>query len=254
MRSTQRTKFLASQTKTTAGTLADSYNKIQVTARPAENLIFSAELYGKIEDDAQVADIVEAFDSMEENDRFNLKLSSGGGCLSVTDNIITGMRRTKGHVHVSASGNIASAATLILLEAHSFELSDHFTALIHCGSIVEGGTTAEFAKAAPFYLKWMQDMMRSSYAGFLDESEVEQLIEGKDFLLTNTEWLERSEKRNEWMQEQVEKLMKAAEDLNKPKKPRKPRERKVHAAPVEGSIPREVAKEAVESVIKARRK
>jgi len=240
--------------KPIAGTIADSYTKIKVSARPPENLIFSAEIFGYIEDANQMSDIVEALDAMNDSDRFELKLSSGGGCLSTTDTLITAMRRTKGHVHISCSGNIASAATLILLEAHSFELSDHFTALIHCGSLSETGTSAEFAKSAPFYLKWMQDFLRSSYQGFLTPEEIEQVIEGRDMLMLGEEWFERSEKRNEWMQEQVEKMMKAAEDLNKPKKPRKSRERKVHVAPVEGSISREVAKEAVESVIKARRK
>jgi len=256
MRTTQRTKFLQQTTavKPQAGTIADSYHKIRVSARPTENLIFSADLYDYIQDNNQISDIVEALSSLEEGDRFELRLSSGGGCLSATDTLITAMRRTKGHVHVSASGNNASAATLILLEAHSFDLSDHFTALLHCGSLSEAGTLQEFSKSAPFFTNWMQNFIRNSYAGFLSEDEIQQLLDGRDYLLTNQEWFDRSEKRNEWMQEQVEKLMKAAEDLNRPKKPRKPRERKVHAAPVEGSIPREVAKEAVKSVIEARRK
>ena len=250
-----RTKFLKTiETKPVAGSIADAYTKIKVSARPPENLIFSADLFGHIEDHNQISEIVEALDSMTEQDRFELRLSSLGGCLSTSDTLITAIRRTKGHVHISCSGSNASASTLILLEAHSFDLSDNVTFLIHCGSLGEYGTSAEFAKSAPFYLKWMQDFLRSSYQGFLTSEEIEQVIEGRDMLMLGEEWMDRSERRNEWMQEQMDKLMRAAENLNKPKKPRKPRERKVHPAPVEGSIPREVAKEAVESVIKARRK
>ena len=250
----RRERFMKQEQKPSAGTIADSYHKIRVSYRPADHGTFSAEIFDYVESPNQMADIVDALSMMEKDDVFELRISSGGGCLSTTDTLISAIRRCKGTVRMSVSGNCASAATLILLEAHEFELSDNATFLIHCGSLGEQGTLAEFSKSAPFYTKWMQNFLRNSYAGFLTESEINDLLEGKDFLMDGEEWMDRSERRNEWMQEQMDKLMKAAEDLNKPKKPRKPRERKVHPAPVEGSIPREVAKEAVESVIKARRK
>lgn len=232
----RRARFMQHEQKPVAGTLADAYHKIRVQYRPAEHGVFTAELFDYVENPNQMADIIEALSVMEKDDVFELRLSSGGGCLSTTDTLITAIRRCKGTVRMSASGNCASAATLILLEAHEFEISDNATFLIHCGSIGEQGTLAEFSKAAPFYTNWMQNFLRNSYAGFLTEEEIEQLLDGKDFLLTGEDWMERSEKRNEWMQAQMDKIIKAAEDSNKPKKPRKPRVKK---EPVSQLIPTE---------------
>lgn len=212
------------------GTIADSYNTIKVSYHPADFGYFNADLYDYIENANQMSEIIDAMDMMSEKDIFTLRISSGGGCASTTDALVHAIRRCKGTVKMIATGDCASAATIILLEAHEFELSDNFTALIHCGSLGEGGTLAEFNVQAPFRAKKFEQFIRNSYAGFLTDKELDQLIAGKDFVMDAEEWVERAENRSEWFQEQVEKLRKAAEKALKP--PKKPRKKKV-----EGNVP-----------------
>ena len=212
------------------GTIADSYNTIKVSYHPADFGYFNADLYDYIENANQMSEIIDAMDMMSDKDIFTLRISSGGGCASTTDALVHAIRRCKGTVKMIATGDCASAATIILLEAHEFELSDNFTALIHCGSLGEGGTLAEFNVQAPFRAKKFEQFIRNSYAGFLTDKELDQLIAGKDFVMDAEEWVERAENRNEWFQEQVEKLRKAAEKALKP--PKKPRKKKV-----EGNVP-----------------
>lgn len=227
-----RTRFTnVKQSSPKLGTIADSYNTIKVSYHPADFGYFNADLYDYVENANQMSEIIDAMDMMTDKDIFTLRISSGGGCASTTDTLVHAIRRCKGTVRMIATGDCASAATIILLEAHEFELSDNFTALIHCGSLGSGGTLAEFNTQAPFTAKKMENFIRNSYAGFLTEKEIDELIKGKDFVMDSTEWMERAEKRNEWYQEQANKLMKAAEKALKP--PRKPRKKKVEEVVVE---------------------
>lgn len=262
-------------------------NKIPVSYAPSKCGRFTVDIYDYIESPSQFADMIDALGMMEQEDEMIVNLQSGGGCLSTTDTILHALRKTKGQVHFVATGFNASAATILLLDAQSFELSEDFSALIHCGSLGDGGNLNEMRQSAGFHIKRMETLLRNTYAGFMYEQEIEDMLNGKDLLLTASEWCERHEQRNKWMEDEMEKFEKAAQKaLKPPKKPRtkkvdsKPSEpvfkgleeayndskdylappevlhepkRKVHPAVKEGSISREKAREAVKSVVNSRK-
>ncbi len=199
-------------------------NKVPVSYSPSKCGRFTVDIYDYIESPSQFSDMIDALGMMEQDDEMVVNLQSGGGCLSTTDTILHALRKTKGQVHFIATGFNASAATILLLDAPSFELSEDFTALIHCGSIGDSGNLNEMRQSAAFHISRMEKLLRNTYAGFMSEKEIEDMLNGKDLLLDATEWCERHEQRNKWMQEQVEKLEKAAQKaLKPPKKPRKPK-------------------------------
>jgi len=204
-----------------------------VTYQRREGGTFVANIFGYIEEPAQYADLMSALEMMEEHDDMVINLQSGGGCVSTTDMLVHSLRKTKGHVHFIATGQIASAATILLLEAHSFELSENFAAMCHCGSTGAHGTLSEFRQAAPFQAKYMEKLIRNTYKGFLTDAEIESMIDGKDVYLDAEQWLDRSEKRNEYYKAETEKLVeamnKAAEREATPEKPA-PKKRVVKAA------------------------
>lgn len=197
-------------------------SKIPVTFTPNKSGRFTVDIYDYIESPTQFSDMITALELMEQDDDMVINLQSGGGCLSTTDTILHALRKTKGSVHFVATGFNASAATILLLEAQTFELSEDFSALIHCGSLGDRGTLSEMRQSTSFHIKKMENVLRNAYAGFMTDQEIQDMLNGKDLLLDAEEWCLRHEKRNEYFKQETEKIVKAIEKANKPaRKPRK---------------------------------
>ena len=169
---------------------------LRVSYVPVRTGTYSADLYGYIESASQFSEIIAALELMEETDEFVLNLSSGGGSLNAADTLIHAIKKTKGHFHVVATGNISSAATFILLHAHSFELSEGFNSLIHCGSLVSGGNFNEYKQEIKFSAEFMENSLKRAYEGFLTDPEMDEMLKGVDRWITSEEWVERHEARN----------------------------------------------------------
>jgi ATP-dependent protease ClpP protease subunit len=203
---------------------------IPVSYQPIRAGTYEADLHGYIEDAAQFSQMVSALGIMEEEDTFVLNLQSGGGSLNACDSLVHAFRKCKGTIHICATGNCSSAATFLLLEAHSFELSEGFNSTLHCGSLSSGGTYSEYKQDTAFYNKFMPDTLRRYYEGFLTTEEMEKMLDGKDILLGAEEWSERYEKRNLYFQakhdaQQVEEqaaLLASQEPSPKPRPQKRP--------------------------------
>lgn len=178
-------------------------SSIPVSYRPRAGT-YEADLHGHIECPSQFSNIISALGIMEENDEFILNLQSGGGDIDVTDSLIHAMRKCVGHIHVVATGNCSSAATFILLEADSFELSEGFNGTLHCGSVGSGGTYSEYRQQTNFYNKFMEKTLRGYYTGFLTTDELDSMLDGKDILVDAEEFAERYQKRNKYLESLVE--------------------------------------------------
>ena len=157
-------------------------------------------LYGPIESAFDFAEAIETLARCDEGDTVTIHLSSPGGCVSAVDALLHAIKTAQDNgvnVHAVASGLTASAATFVLLECSSFELSDGFHALIHNGSLGDGGSYNQFRASTTFYLKYMEERLRDVYKHFLTDEELDQVMDGKDIWLSPQDWIERYQKRNE---------------------------------------------------------
>ena len=173
-----------------------------------------------IEDVSQFEYAIQAMNMAGDEDEVEIRLQSPGGSMDATDAFIHAMNGCKAHIHTVATGNCSSAASAILLNSISFELSDGFSSLIHAGSLGAGGAYNEFAASTTFYNKFMPNWVRRTYAGFLTALEIETLLIGGDVWLSAEDWIERHGKRNEWMAAKMVEMQKS------PHKPRKPKAKK----------------------------
>lgn len=176
----------------------DTPESFHVDFKPSSNGVFTAYLFGSIADPRQFINVFQAFDAADEGDNVYVNLSSVGGSLDATDTFLQHMEECKGRVIVRASGGCHSAASIILLNAPEFTLSDGFSCLIHCGSLGVSGTLSEFKVSSAFQAKHMESILRATYEGFLTEEEIDRMIDGKDFFLNAEEFMARYEKRNEY--------------------------------------------------------
>lgn len=203
--------------KTKAGYGDDYGTGFSISYLPARIGTFTIEILDDIVSPDQFSDAIQVLNAATEDHEVVIELQCNGGSLDATDRFIHAMRDCKAPIHCIATGGCHSAATLILLECNSFELSQGFNALIHNGSLGNGGNYNEYVAKAAHDVVHMRKRMESAYRGFLSESEMESMFDGKDIWLDSEGWVARHNARNEMMQKKITELM---------KKPRKPRAKK----------------------------
>lgn len=179
----------------------ESPEPFDVTVQTDVRHTFKIKLFGPIEEASQFNYAIEAFERATETDRVLVHLSSPGGNVDATDTFLSAMSNCAAPVHIMASGGCHSAATIILLNAPSFTLSDNFNALIHNGSTGSYGKASDFKAESRFTTDFMDNLMRKTYEGFLSEDEIEQLLNGKDFWMGPQEFCDRYERRSELLNE-----------------------------------------------------
>jgi ATP-dependent protease ClpP protease subunit len=76
---------------------------------------------------------------------------------------------------------------MVFLQAQSFEISDHSAFMFHNYSGIAVGKGAEMFAQVSFEKKLIDKMMKKVYNGFLSETEIKDVLEGKDLWLDGEE-------------------------------------------------------------------
>jgi ATP-dependent protease ClpP protease subunit len=193
----------------------DCAAEFKVSYTPIKSGVYKIEIDSVILSVSQFSLAVSILDNAEETDQIVILLQSPGGNVDAADSLIHAMRKCKAPIHIIATGGCHSAATMILLEADSFELSSGFNALCHGGMNGAYGNVGEYYIKSDFDKKFRIEQFKDAYKGFLTESEIDRMLEGRDIWLDAEGWLQRADARHEYFK-------KNAEEHNKPKrKPRK---------------------------------
>lgn len=167
---------------------------------------FDCYLFEDIQSPFDFVDVIEAFNQADNGDVVNLHVSGVGGCVSSVDALLHAMEDAQERgvrVHCICTGLVASAMTFIPLCATSFELGQGFHALLHNGSLHNGGNFNEYRASSAFYVKYMESRLRSMYEHFLSEDEIQAMLDGRDIWLCADEWCNRFIARNEKFCESV---------------------------------------------------
>lgn len=177
----------------------DTPGQFEVTYQPKHCGVYNIYLFGAIVDPAQFIGAIEVMSRATEDDLVIVNLQTPGGSVDATDTFISAMRECEADVIVKASGGVHSAGTIILMNAQMFQLSRNFNALVHNGSVGTGGKFSDFRIDAKFNTAKMEEMLRTTYEGFLNPKELDELIAGKDFWLDGKAFSERFTQRQEFL-------------------------------------------------------
>ena len=170
--------------------------------RSKETYEFVIPVIGPIEYSHDFLEAVAMIEQAEEKDTIILKLNSPGGSLSAIDYLLQALSFTEAHVHADISGELASAATLIMEHVDSFNISDNTMILIHNAVYGEGGKVKDVFDAVMFNDAMNKKLLDRYYKYMFSEEEMEQLYSGKQFYMDNTQYLERFERRMKSLDEE----------------------------------------------------
>jgi ATP-dependent protease ClpP protease subunit len=184
---------------TTKSAYDDSYEKeFNVAYFPHKSGTYRIEIDDTIFSVSQFSTAIQALQVAKEDDDVEIHLQCNGGNVDACGAFLHAMRKCAAPIHVVATGGCHSAATHILLNANSFELSSNFNSLIHCGSTGAIGTLSEYNSKTAFDRNFLADMYRQIYEGFMTSEEIEDMLKGQDLWLDADAWMERYNKRNQY--------------------------------------------------------
>lgn len=161
-------------------------------------------LVGEITEEENYLDLCDALRSCSPQDDFIIRISSGGGLLSTANMIINAIKDSPANVHGYIEHNAGSAASLIYLACNNWSMSEGAELFVHTSSGGTFGKESETYEASIFYRKKLHKMMRKSYAGFLTESEIDQVLKGTDFYFDADDISERLDNMVEYQQTLLE--------------------------------------------------
>lgn len=155
---------------------------------------------GVVESPEDFIEFVAQIDFAQPEDVIILRVNSPGGSLSAIDYLLDALGKCKNHIVLEASGIFASAVTLLADYADDIYISDNCEILIHNAVFGEGGKHKDVIDAVMFADKMNKRLLSRYYSGMFNYKEMEQLYEGKQFYMDNEEYLERFNKRQEYLQ------------------------------------------------------
>jgi ATP-dependent protease ClpP protease subunit len=148
-------------------------------------------LSGEILDPEEYIDWFQVIRHAKEGDVVKIYINSGGGNVDTAIQFLRVLSETQATVITSIEGCCASAATMIFLQGHQMEISDHSVIMFHNyagGSIGKGG---EMYDQIAFERKWSKGLLESVYNGILTEKEIESMLDNKDIWMDGKELMER---------------------------------------------------------------
>lgn len=177
------------------------------TSKTAVN-IHEFYLCGTIESAEEYIEWFDLIRNSSQNDIIKIHINSYGGDLFTAIQFLRVLTETQGSVIISVEGACMSAATIILMCGHQFEVSEHSMFMFHnysSGVIGKGGEMFDQLKHERV---WSEKLHRDIYADFLTEKEITSILENKDIWMDGDEVVKRLKKKVK-KQEREEKAEKA---------------------------------------------
>jgi ATP-dependent protease ClpP protease subunit len=140
-----------------------------------------------------------------ENDVIVLHINCFGGDLYSAIQFIRVLQETQATIVASVEGACMSAATMIFLQAHQVEISSHSVFMFHNYSGGTVGKGGEMIDQLIHERGWSEELLRTLYADFLTEKEIESMLDGKDIWMSAEDALKRLESKARKINRSVKK-------------------------------------------------
>ena len=152
----------------------------------------------------------------EEGDVIDLMISSYGGSLDTLLALRSAIGVSQAQVTGHLLANASSAAGMLLLSCHNFVVNEFATFHAHTASYGSYGKTDDVKSQVDFITKQTEEVVRSVYKFILDDTEIQKLLDGKEFYFDHREissrLQHREQKRMEEAQEEAVQQLKEFEE------------------------------------------
>tara|TARA_B110000503_G_C7012522_1_gene356310 strand:- start:283 stop:909 length:627 start_codon:yes stop_codon:yes gene_type:complete len=152
-------------------------------------------LSGEIESSEDYIEWFDIIRSASANDILKFYINSPGGDLFTAIQFLRVLSETEATISVSVEGACMSAATLIFLCGHQFEVSPHSMFMFHNYSSGVMGKGGEMYDRLSHEKVWSEKLLRDVYGDFLTEKEITSILDSKDIWMDGDECIKRLKKK-----------------------------------------------------------
>ena len=160
---------------------------------------FSVHITGDIRDAEYYTKIFELCLDAGENDIINFFIASNGGDLDGLNVLLEGIRLTDAHVCAILIGPAHSAASILALNCHDIVVTNSATMLTHNIRTGFGGKIADLEAFTNFSRKISNKLIKDTYEAFLNPTELQEVLHGKELWLDSEQIKERLQARMEFL-------------------------------------------------------
>lgn len=163
-------------------------------------------LSGDIESSEEYIEWFDTIRNATQNDVLKIYINSPGGDLFTAIQFMRVLQDTQASVVVSVEGACMSAATLIFLHGHQFEVSPHSMFMFHNYSSGVVGKGGEMYDRLQHERSWSEKLFQDVYSDFLTEKEITSILENKDIWLDGDEVIKRLKKKVKKMEKEEKQV------------------------------------------------
>ena len=143
-----------------------------------------------------------------EEDVVQLLIASPGGRLDGLNVLLEGIRATSAHVVGVSLGEASSAAAILALNCDETVVTNSSEMLIHNVRYGTFGKASDISAHVLHTNKMAERLFRETFAGYLTEQEIVQVLDGREMFLDPDEISQRLQNRDKFHAEQ-EKILEA---------------------------------------------
>lgn len=137
----------------------------------------------------------------DKEDQIKIYINSGGGDLHTAIQFLRVLSETNAEITTSVEGACMSAATIVFLCGDIKEVTPFSMFMFHNYSGGSIGKGNEMYDQAIFERNWSLELFTQIYSGFLQDDEIEAMLDGKDVWLTSEQVLTRLKAQNKRIEE-----------------------------------------------------
>jgi ATP-dependent protease ClpP protease subunit len=168
-------------------------------------------LSGQIESADNYIQWFDVIRNAREHDTVKIYINSPGGDLYTALQFLRVMGECEAHLITSVEGCCMSAATMIFLSGHEYQVTPHSMFMFHNYSGGVFGKGGEQFDQIQYERAWSEKFMNEVYKDFLTTEEIQSMLNNKDIWMTSEQVLERIEKVMKKLHEEQQAMEAASE-------------------------------------------
>ena len=181
--------------------------------------LFEFYVSGQIGAPEEYVDMFDQIRHASENDMISIYINSQGGYLATAVQFMRVMAETEAHITCSVEGDCMSAATLIFLAGHAYQVTSHSAFMFHNYSGGAFGKGGELIDQITFEKRWSEKLMADAYKNFLTEDEIKNMMNNKDIWMDGEEVIKRLKARQAKLEKEMKANQKKATPVQMPTTP-----------------------------------
>lgn len=150
-------------------------------------------LTGPIVEPDEYIDLCNILRNASPQDEVVIRINSRGGSVASERMIVNAIQECQANVKGFIEYDCMSAATGVFLACHEHYWADHIQFMAHCSWWGAVGKNPDIRSQTEFGLRQMDEEIIATYSGLLDENELKELNDGKEFWFGAEDLIERME-------------------------------------------------------------